>query len=274
MINNRRRKNKKQFHILLLISVIVIWVTCVFLFCITYVVIGNYNGLGEKKALQPNTLNQSNYFYDNNFLQYEDDKYTSEKGIDVSVFQGNIDWKKVKKSGVNFAMIRLGYSGSDTGKIFKDENFQKNLEGAKAAGIKVGVYFFSQAVTTDEAVEEGKYVVRNIRRKGIEYPVAYDMEPSEGSRINGLSNKERTEITDAFCSIVKDHGYEAMVYGNVHWLTTKLDMEYLTEYGTWLAHYAKKTTYSNKFVMWQYSESGRVPGIKKRVDLNIRFINR
>lgn len=272
MRTTERRKKKKQFYTILLVSVIVMWAACVFLFCITYVVLGDYNGLGPKKSLKPNTLKQKNYFYDHNFLEYKDKNHTSEKGIDVSVFQGNIDWKKVRGTGVKFVMIRIGYSGSDTGKIFKDTNYIKNLEGAKKAGIKVGVYFFSQAITTEEAVKEAKFVIRNIRRKGIEYPVAYDMEPSEGSRINKLSTKERTEITDAFCSIIKSHGYETMVYGNLHWLTTKLDMEYLTAYGTWLAHYTDKTAYPNRFDMWQYSEKGRVEGIKKKVDLNIRFL--
>ena len=108
MRNTGRRKKKKQFYTILLVSVIVMWAACVFLFCITYVVLGDYNGLGPKKSLKPNTLKQKNYFYDHNFLEYKDKKHTSEKGIDVSVFQGDIDWKKVRSTGVKFVMIRIG----------------------------------------------------------------------------------------------------------------------------------------------------------------------
>lgn len=268
-----RGKHKKSVWALI-IGVPIVVAAGIFLFCITYMVFGNYDGLGKSAVLDVNEYSKKHMDYSKEYPEYGDKKFRSEPGIDVSVFQGDIDWKKVKASGIKFVMIKIGYSGSDTGRIFDDANYQKNLEGAKAAGLKVGVYFFSQATTTDEAVEEAKYVVRKIRDRGIEYPVAFDMEHVENSRIKDLTVRERTEITDAFCTIIKKNNFTPMIYGNPSWLSNSIDMTYLTSYGTWLAHYAKWPDYDYKFSMWQYTEKGKIPGISKRVDINLRFISK
>ncbi len=265
-----REKRKKSTWVLIA-CVPAVLVAAVFLFCLAYVISGNYAGLGKSMPLEASEYSSKNIYYEKKYPVYSDEKFCSVPGIDVSVFQGEIDWEKVKNSGIKFAMIKIGYSGSDTGRIFKDANYRKNLDGAKSVGIKVGVYFFSQATTTGEAVEEAKYVIRNIRGKDIEYPVAFDMEHVENSRIKNLTARQRTEITDAFCGVIKKNGFAPMVYGNPSWLTNSLEMTYLTAYDTWLAHYAKWPGYAYKYKMWQFTEKGRIPGISKRVDINLMF---
>ena len=250
-------------------------VAVVFLFSITQMVKGSYQGLGEKMEIAGNPY-AKNAFYkpEDGLLRYEDDQYTSMPGIDVSVFQKEIDWEKVRDTGVEFAMIRVGYRSIKDGRIHMDDRFRENLKGASNAGLKVGVYFFSQARTADEAVEEAKYVVRHIRGKDISMPVAYDMEYLEGDRISDLTEMERTMTADAFCSIIEQNGFQPIVYGNPTWLKEAIEKEYLEGYPTWRAHYAKRPGYKGDFTMWQYSETGKIDGIRKDVDLNVYFMKK
>lgn len=244
-------------------------------FCIFYVVVGSYDGLGLKQSLPKNDYNLEALYKENGLRYYEDENYTSVNGIDVSYYQKEIDWEKVKNDGIDFAMIRLGYRGAESGKLYLDDRFKENLRGAKRAGLQVGVYFFSQAVTVKEAVEEAKYVIRHIRGKGITYPVAFDMEPvTESDRITELTVREKTEIADAFCEIIERNGHKPMIYGNPHWLHNHLDCAYLADYPTWLAHYTKQTDYPYAYQIWQYTDKGRVDGIRGRVDLNLQFVER
>ena len=256
-------------RIALITAVVVLAAAAVFLFCISYVVLGSYNGLGEKETIRMNRYSSDALYTRSGLRHYRDKNYRSIPGIDVSVFQGNVDWDKVYDAGIRFAMIRVGYSGSEKGTIHEDENFRKNLKGAKKAGLDVGVYFYSQAITTDEAVREAKYVVRHIRGRGITYPVVYDMEHTPGDRVGELTKKEKTEIAD-----VQKNSFRPMIYGNPEWLLKNLDLRYLTGYEFWLAHYSKTSYYPYQYAMWQYSSTGKIKGIRKNVDLNIYFVKK
>lgn len=198
------------------------------------------------------------------------------RGIDVSSFQGNIDWKKVKADGVDFAMIRVGYRGyGSSGKILLDDNFHSNIQGAIDAGIQVGVYFFSQAITEEEAIEEANFVLEQIKDYDITYPVAYDMEliPHDTARTDTLTGRQITDHTIAFCETIKKAGYKTCVYANRRFLVLKLDLSRLTAYDTWYAAYVSYPDYPYDFKMWQFTDTGSVDGIEGSVDINISFIN-
>jgi len=276
----RKRKSKlskllqgKSKTTIVIASIMAI-ILLVFVFCISYVVVGTYKGLGKSTTIPFNTYSNYSYYTKDGFKHYEDSDYKSTIGIDVSTFQGTIDWDKVKTEKLDFAMIRIGYRGSSEGTIQADDMYKTNLKGAKSAGLKVGVYFFSQANTTDEAVEEAKYVIRHIRGRGITYPVVFDMEYMENDRISNLTDKERTQIADAFCTIIKNNGYTPMIYGNQKWLLRDINLSFLTKYYTWLAHYSDTTNYPYTYKMWQYSDSGKISGIKNHADLDICYIKK
>lgn len=203
----------------------------------------------------------------------ENSKITSKIGVDVSIHQNDIEWQKVKESGIDFAIIRLGYRGYGTGEAHIDENFVKNIEGATKAGIETGVYFFSQAVTVDEAVEEANMVTDALKDYDITYPVVYDWEIiyDDSARTDNVPVDVLTDCCVAFCETVQDAGYTPMVYQNKKTTMFKLDLERLTEYDFWLAEYNSKPSYYYDFAMWQYTSKGSVPGIEGDVDLNISF---
>lgn len=202
-----------------------------------------------------------------------DNQVASFRGIDVSSFQGNINWQQVKEAGVDFAMIRLGYRGYGTGAILLDDYFEANIKGATAAGIEVGVYFFSQAISEEEALEEANFVIEHLKGYNINYPVAYDMEaiPHDTARTDNLTGRQITDHTIAFCEAVKAAGYKPSVYSNRRWLVLKLDLTKLTAYDTWYASYVSYPDYPYNFTMWQFTDSGSVPGITGDVDINISF---
>lgn len=211
---------------------------------------------------------------DDGQITYEEKgKKVSHKGIDVSKFQGDIDWEKVAADGVEFAIIRVGFRGYGSGLIVEDEKAKANLEGAKKAGIKLGVYFFSQAITEDEAVEEARYVVDMIKDYDIKYPVFFDTEDilDENERTQGLSADELTDIAVAFCETVKKAGYTPGIYANLRWFSGALNLEKLEDYYKWYAYYDSNLYFPYKIHMWQYSETGMVDGITGTVDLNISF---
>ncbi len=225
--------------------------------------------------LAENTIKQENIKVRNDGeLQYEENgKVTSHKGIDVSKYQGEIDWKKVAADDVEFAIIRVGYRGYGTGAIVLDENFEENIKGATDAGIKVGVYFFSQAINTEEAAEEAKFVLNHIKDYQLDYPIVFDTEDivNEDSRTEGLTPEELTDITIAFCETIKDADYTPMIYANLRWFTMSLDLTKLENYEKWYAYYDTEMYFPYQISMWQYTESGQVDGINGNVDLNISF---
>jgi GH25 family lysozyme M1 (1,4-beta-N-acetylmuramidase) len=199
---------------------------------------------------------------------------TSLTGIDVSKWNGNVDWKRVKNAGVDYAMIRLGHRASISGEIAEDPMFRENIEGAAAAGLKVGVYFYTQAVNLEEAREEAEFCIDRLAGYELSFPVAFDTERAgENGRANNLDNALRTEIAKTFMERVKEAGFKPAIYMNTSWSLTSIDLQDLTDYDLWYAFYGEDLYYPYRFTMWQYSDKGSVPGVKGHVDLNISFVD-
>ena len=193
-------------------------------------------------------------------------------GIDVSSHQGNIDWASVKAAGINFAIIRVGYRGSQTGALVEDSCFKKNIQGATANGINVGVYFFTQATTEAEAVEEASMALTLCSGYNLSYPIFVDTENgSGGARANGLDKGTRTACVAAFCKTIANGGRKAGVYASKSWYNNKIDASAFSNYFIWVAQYNTTCNYKGKYNMWQYSSKGSVPGIKGNVDVNIAY---
>ena len=211
---------------------------------------------------------------DNGEIQYiVDGTVLSHKGIDVSKYQGSIDWQMVKDDGIEYAFVRLGIRGYESGKIVLDDYFEQNMNGAREAGIKTGIYFFTQAVNEDEAREEAQFVLENIEGYSVECPIVLDVETvgSANGRADNLTIEERTNIAIAFCEAVKQAGYTPMVYGNIKCFTKLLDLSRLEEYEKWYAFYDDYMYLPYEVSCWQYTEKGRVSGITGRVDMNISY---
>lgn len=232
------------------------------------------------------TIGGKRYFYDKNGNPVTGDqiiqgvKYSFREdgsldggnvmGIDISKHNGTVDWNAVKNAGVEFVILRCGYRGSASGVLVEDEKFRTNIKGATAAGLKVGIYFFSQAVNEMEAVEEASLTLSLIKGHKISYPVYIDVEAANG-RADGLSAAERTKVVKAFCETIRDSGYTAGVYSNKNWFAEKMDTGAFGNYRIWLAQYTESPTYTGRYEMWQYSSRGTIPGIKGDVDLNICY---
>lgn len=216
---------------------------------------------------------------DEDTLEYKDKNVSTVRGVDVSKYQGVIDWAKVKAAGYDFAMIRAGARGYGGGQLTLDDNFVLNMTGAKAAGLDVGVYFFTQATTKEEAVEEANFTVGALLNYGVTYPVAVDVEwiENDKARTDDLTPEERTELALTFCETVKSFGYTPMIYATRDMLVAGMLPGKLTDYEVWLSDdYEPQdgTDYPYMFGMWQYSKTGKVDGIEGDVDLNLRFINK
>lgn len=195
-------------------------------------------------------------------------------GIDVSRWNEEIQWDKVKDAGVKFAIIRTGYRGSVTGALVEDWYFKKNIEGASKAGLPVGLYFFTQATTEVEAVEEASMVLSLCKEYEITYPIFIDTEGAGGEgRADNLDKKTRTAICQAFCETIRSAGYRAGIYASKNWFEKNLDTSVFTDdIYIWLAEYGDAPGYGGKYHMWQYTSSGRVLGIEGRVDLNLSYV--
>lgn len=211
------------------------------------------------------------------FKTYEDEEngVTSRIGIDVSEFQGeDIDWKQVRESGIEFVIIRLGYRAyGETGELVLDDMFDRNMQGALDAGLDVGVYFFSQAITPGEAVEEAEFVLEHVRGYEIDGPIVYDTEEIKGdtARTDNNTRQEFTNYCKVFCDTIEQAGYDPMIYANMKWMAFTLDMEQLADYDFWYADYHDVPQCPYDYEIWQYSETGAVPGINANVDLNVWF---
>lgn len=195
-------------------------------------------------------------------------------GIDVSRWNEEINWNKVKDAGIKYAIVRAGYRGSVTGTLVEDWYFKKNVEGAKAAGIPVGLYFFTQATNEVEAVEEASMVLALCKGYDITYPIFIDTEGAGGKgRADELDKKTRTAVCQAFCETIRSGGYNAGIYASKNWFNKNIDTSVLSDdIYIWLAEYGDSVTYDKKYHMWQYTSSGRVLGIEGRVDLNLSFL--
>lgn len=197
---------------------------------------------------------------------------TSTLGIDVSEWQGQIDWQQVRDAGVEFVMIRIGWRGSEQGLLTQDSMAQTYYEGAKAAGLRVGGYFFSQAINPEEAVEEAQFVLDVTAGWQLDMPLAYDWEYiSADSRTAGVDNDTLTACAAAFCSYIEQAGYESMLYFNTHHAVHRLDLEALADYGFWFAQYDHNLDTDYRVDLWQYTDTGSVPGIEGNVDINLHF---
>ena len=196
------------------------------------------------------------------------------KGIDVSEYQKFIDWKAVKNSGIDFAIIRVGYRGYGSGKIVEDQFFKNNIQEATKVGINIGFYFYSQAVSVGEAVEEAQFTLQLLSKYNvpITYPIAIDTErtPVGNGRGDKISKELRTEVVRAFCNEIQKAGYKTMIYANKNWLLDDLNIASLN-YDVWLAHYANTTDYPYPYTIWQYTSTGLVNGIVGNVDMNIGY---
>lgn len=206
-------------------------------------------------------------------------EYIPIDGIDVSYAQGNIDWKKVKKSGVDFVFIRAGFRSIEDGKLHTDETFAANMEGADKAGLMVGAYFYSQAVNAKEAAKEAEYVLKLIEPYRLTLPVVMDYEFYPDGRLEKayykkeFSQEHMNKVAKSFCDTVEKEGYESMVYANYDFLVHYLDGESLGERtGIWLAHYNSSTSYPYHYRFWQCTDSSRVPGIETNVDKDFWYL--
>lgn len=193
-------------------------------------------------------------------------------GIDVSKWNKEIDWESVRAAGVDFAIIRCGYRGSKTGALVEDPYFKKNVEGAEAAGIKVGIYFFTQATNEIEAVEEASMALMLCRNYKLALPIFIDTEGAGGNgRADGLGVETRTAVCEAFCRTIENSGFNAGVYASKNWFNNNLSTENLSDYTIWLAQYSRAATYDGRYDLWQYTSAGTIDGIETRVDLNMCY---
>ena len=245
---------------------------------------GNYHFFRISETLQKNNFDLEKFTYPT----YNEDKKEWEgtatymageekeakKGIDVSTFQGKVDWKKVKKAGMEFAIIRLGFRGYESGKIVLDSQFENNIEGSIKVGLDTGVYFFTEALTEEEAIEEAEFVIENLEGYEINMPVVIDVEESantEKTRTRDLSADQRTKNVIAFCERIKKEGYDVMIYGNLKSFMIMMDFDELEEYDKWFAYYRYPFHFPYKIKMWQYTAYERIDGIEGKTDVNLMF---
>ncbi len=223
------------------------------------------------------SYNLGNLSYQEQVFRYvENGLVTSAFGIDVSSHQGEIDWTAVKNAGVKFVFIRAGFRGYESGKLVQDEYFDKNMQGAMDAGLDVGVYFYSQAITDDEAREEAELTLSMMEGYDVKLPVVFDWEVitnGDYARTANITPYGLTDCVIAFCETIKKAGYRPMYYQNKETALSKMDLELVTDYGFWLAEYDDLPSYPYHYDIWQYTDRGRVDGIEGRVDLNISFID-
>ena len=226
----------------------------------------------EEDTVPMNTYDPNGFSEENGIRRYESAGVTGVPGIDVSAYQPKIDWYAVKEAGIEFAMIRVGYRGYSSGKLDLDDCFLSHIEGALEAGLDVGVYFFSQALTPEEAKEEAEFVLTWIEGYDITYPVVFDWEEVEGTaRTDQMNMLMLTSCAESFCETVEEAGYEAAVYFNQAYGYQQFNLVSLLDYTFWLAEYNKAPTFYYDFQLWQYTNEGTVPGIEGPVDLNIWF---
>lgn len=206
---------------------------------------------------------------------YVDGKQVSYVGTDISKYQDYVDFVKLRKAGIDYCMIRVGARGYGSGQLVLDDYFSENIKRATDAGLEVGVYFFSQAITIEEAVEEANMVLEQIKDYKVTYPVAFNMEhiTNDTARIDNLTKAEKTDITKAFLDTIQNAGYKAMIYADKEWLIKEIDMSKLTAYDVWLSQPGDLPDYPYQFTMWKYNEEASLDGIAGYANLDISFID-
>lgn len=228
--------------------------------------------LSTVQTLPTNPYSPGDFTYDENgFLTCT--AADTRLGIDVSDHQREIDWQQVAQAGIEFAFVRIGYRGYSEGGIYADEYAPRNIENAQANGLDVGVYFYSQALTPGEAVEEAEFCLEFLESYDIQLPVVFDWEyVSTEARTGMMDMQTLTACAIAFCETVRTAGYEAMLYANPDIARNFLDLRQLQDYPFWLALYSDTMDYPHRMDYWQYTAGGTVPGITGNVDINLQFM--
>ncbi len=266
----KKRSRRLALLILLLIAIIAAVAAGVLIYRAQHSIIKNELGLRNiEMDLSQLQTGGTFYAYENS----ADDVITS-VGVDVSTYQGTVDWAAVKDAGVDYVIVRAAYRGYETGRIVPDDLYEQNIRGAVDAGLHVGVYLYSQALSEDEAREEADYLLGLIEGLPVDYPVVYDQEEytADQARTDGLTGEQATLNALAFCERVYDAGYIPMIYTNNDWAQNMYDMERLDHYPIWYADYTAAPSLTGGFAMWQYTDSGQVPGVTGPVDLNLLFL--
>ncbi len=241
----------------------------------------SYKDGSEEWVAINDKIEKNNYDYTNlvnsggQLKYYSDGKNISFSGIDVSRYQKDVDFARVKAQDIDFVMIRVGARGYKNGTLSIDEYFENNISAANEAGLDVGVYFYSQAINVAEAEEEANLVINALNGKKVTYPVAIDMEfvDNDSSRIDTLTRDEKTLITAAFVNKIKEAGYRPMIYGDKDWLLKRIDVSKFTQSCFWLAQTDDQPDYPYTFDIWQYSTDGELYGIDGKVDMDICFVD-
>lgn len=220
-----------------------------------------------------------NFKLEDGYMAYYDESGNkiSHLGVDLSYHNEMIDWDKLASSGVEFVMLRCGYRGYTEGGLVKDEKFDEYAKEANRVGLKLGVYFFTQAITEEEAIEEADFVLDLVKDYEISYPIAIDTEyvDDDEARTNTseIEDEERSNMIIAFCERIKEAGYCPMIYASENWMRRDMDLELLNQYDFWVAQYQEENDFLYDFTIWQYTDTGSVPGIDEEVDLNISMID-
>lgn len=226
-----------------------------------------------------NSYNTENFRIDNGFMAYFDDKDNkiSHFGCDLSYHNDDVNWDELAASGCEFVFLRIGYRGYTEGGLVKDEKFDEYAKEAKRVGINLGVYFFTQSTTVEEAVEEAEYVIEVLDGMTLEYPIAYDTEHVNDSsaRTNkaDISDELRSQMCIAFCEKIKENGYYPIIYASENWMRRNMDLKMLTDYEFWAPQYLDENDFLFDFTIWQYTEEGSIPGVKGDVDLDISMVD-
>lgn len=226
-----------------------------------------------------NSYNPNNFKIQDGYMAYLDDEGNkiSHIGIDLSYHNAEVDWDELAESGVEFVMLRCGYRGYTEGGLVTDEKFREYASEANRVGINLGVYFFTQAIDEQEAIDEADYVIDLIRDYDISYPVALDCEyvddDSARTNVNEISDELRSKMAVLFCERLKEEGYYPMIYASENWIRRYMDVEMLKEYDLWAPQYTEECDYMYDFTIWQYSERGYVPGVEGQVDMDISMVD-
>ena len=274
----------QKFFIALLVTIVLFVLLFFFLsvFNLYKEVVKGKNEINTEKLVykfQPNTLALDYDEPDDTFGVKDDATDITEQflsygvsyGIDVSEWQGDIDWKKVASTGISFAIIRCGFRFIESNELGEDANFRKNIEGAIDAGLKVGVYFYGTAINKTEALEEANYTINLIKDYNLSYPIVYDAETFDRGRLEGVSYSTITDNILTYMDEIESYGYASMVYSNSSAFYNRLDTGKFDSRLLWLAHYIDKTDYKGNYNMWQYTSEGSVSGISGNVDLNVSY---
>ena len=226
--------------------------------------------------LKKNTYDLTKFTAKNNLMHYyENGRQASFVGIDLNEYNGAVDYEALKRSGIDFCMLRAGVRGYESGTILPDKMIEENLERAKESDMNIGLYFSSQAINEQEAMEEAAFCVDLAARYELTYPIAYILEENIGTnaRTMALRRDEKTKNTAAFCNVVKNAGYVPMVYGDKYYLLKEVELARLADFEIWFSDTSDLPDYPYQYSMWQYSQTATMPGVMGLCDLNILFVN-